>query len=315
MANLRLILNPDIPRNGGAVRAVKLVVPEGTLLRPTLPAAVASRGATLGRQADLMQGAEAKIAPDKMMACPSGIDTLINFGGYDEKGDSFICMETIWGGWGGRPFADGVDYCTIPHQNISNQPCEVNEELYPIMYNHYAYLIDGEGAGKYRGSVAMVREWKLLVDDVVMSLRVDRQRFNPYGLYGGEPGAFLEPFLNPEKENRRLGKTTMTLKKGDVIRLHIAGAGGWGNPLERDINALLEDVRLGKISLKRAREAYGVVINEDTMEVDMAKTKSLRETMQKQRDTEQRDKEIFRFDEFMGPGKCRVLRELIGGGS
>ena len=282
MANLRLILSPDIPRNSGAWRPVTLIIPEGTLLNPKLPAATASRGATICRQADVMQGAEAQLAPDKMLACPSEVDTLLNIGGYDKKGRHFILMETMWGGWGGRPFADGIDFNTIPHGNLSNQPCEVNEELYPVMYNQHAYVPDTEGAGKYRGSVAVVREWELLTDEAVLQLRVDRQRFRPYGLYGGKPGAFLEAVLNPDTENRHIGKITTNIKMGDVIRITAAGAGGWGDPLEREANMVLDDVIKEKVSLRRAREVYGVVIDEKTLEVDRDETRKLREKMKKE---------------------------------
>jgi N-methylhydantoinase B len=281
MANLRLILSPDIPRNSGTWRPVTLIIPDGSFLNPKLPAAVASRGATICRQADVMQGAEALLAPDKMMACPSEVDTLLNIGGYDERGRHFILMETMWGGWGGRPFADGVDYNTIPHGNLGNQPCEVNEELYPVMYTQHAYVPDTEGAGKYRGSVAVVREYKLLADEAVMQLRVDRQRFAPYGLYGGKPGATLEAVYNPDGENHQLGKATMNIKRGDVIRITTSGAGGWGNPLERDVNMVLNDVLDEKVSLRRAKEVYGVVINEKTTEVDIDETERLREAMKK----------------------------------
>jgi N-methylhydantoinase B len=279
MANLRLILSPDIPRNSGAWRAVTLIIPEGSFLNPKLPAAVSSRGATICRQADVMQGAEALLAPDKMMACPSEVDTLLNISGYDEQDRHFILMETLWGGWGGRPFADGLDYNTIPHGNLGNQPCEVNEELYPVIYNQHSYVPDTEGAGKYRGSVAVAREYKLLTGEAILQLRVDRQRFAPYGLLGGQPGATLDAVYNPDTQNLQIGKTTMTLKRGDVIRITTSGAGGWGSPLERDAGMVLNDVLDEKVSLRRARDVYGVVIREDTMEVDTNETQKLRKTM------------------------------------
>jgi N-methylhydantoinase B len=281
MSCLRFMLNPDIPRNSGAFRAVTLIVPEGTLLNPRLPAAVASRGGTLGRQTDVILGAEAQIVPNRLMACPSQVDSLINIGGVDQEGTPFILMEAMWGGWGGRPFADGVDYNTCPELNGANQSCERNEELYPIMYTQYAYVPDREGPGRYRGSVALVREYKLLADGAVLQLRVDRQRTGPYGLYGGKAGAPLQVIFNPGRENCSIGKTTMKIKRDDVIRIIFAGGGGWGNPLERDPMMVLGDVRNEKVSRQRARDIYGVVINENPLSVDVEATKSLREDMQK----------------------------------
>jgi len=276
---LREMISLDIPRNSGAFRPVTLIIPEGNLLNPRLPAACASRGGTFARQTDVMLGAQAQIRPDKIPACTSNLDHLLNIGGRDKEGKPFILIETVWGGWGGRSQADGVDYNTPPMLNGGNQPCETNEELYPIMYNQYAYVADREGAGKYRGSVAVVREWKFIGDEAVFQLRTDRQRSRTYGLYGGGSGKPSESFINPDTENRHIGKITMNIKKGDVYRLITSGAGGWGDPLERDPELVLKDVRDEKVSVKRAREAYGVVINEAAMEVNMAETEKLRRKM------------------------------------
>jgi len=147
------------------------------------------------------------------------------------------------------------------------------------MYNQYAYATDREGAGKYRGSVALIREWKLLTDEALLQLRTDRQRTAPYGLYGGESGTSSESIINPDTENHHIGKITINLKKGDVYRVITSGAGGWGDPLERDPEMVLRDLRDEKVSVKRAREAYGVVINEPALEVNMAETEKVRKKM------------------------------------
>jgi len=276
---LREMMDPDIPRNSGAWRPVTLIIPEGNYLNPRLPGAVASRGGTFSRQNDVMLGAQAQIRPDKIPACCSSGDSLLNIGGRDKEGKPFILIETIWGGWGGRSSADGVDYNTPPFLNGSNQSCELNEELYPIMYNQHGHLPDREGAGKYRGSMPLVREWKFIGDEAVLQLRTDRQRSRTYGLYGGESGAPSESIINPDTENRHIGKITMNIKKGDAYQLITSGGGGWGDPLERDVEMVLDDVRNERVSVKRAREAYGVVINESTTEVDMAETQKLRKKM------------------------------------
>jgi N-methylhydantoinase B/oxoprolinase/acetone carboxylase alpha subunit len=150
------------------------------------------------------------------------------------------------------------------------------------MYKRYGYVPDREGAGKYRGSVALVREWKLLnKDGGTVQLRIDRQRFGPYGVAGGQPGAPLMAIYNPDTEPRYIGKITTDMKNGDTIQVTCAGAGGWGNPLERDVERVLDDVRNEKVSVQRARETYGVVVNKDIMKVDMSETQRLRDTMQK----------------------------------
>ena len=283
VTTLRTMLDPDIPRNSGAYRPVKFIIPEGTLLNPKLPAACSSRGGTIGRHVDAMLGAMAQIVPDRIMACNSEADVLLNISGHNQDGKPWILMEAIWGGWGGRSHSDGVDFTTPTWLNGGNIPCELQEELFPVVCTQYGYLSDREGAGKYRGSVALVREYKLLDDEAILQLRTERQRFSPYGLYGGQPGAPEEAIINPDTENRHIGKTTMEIKKDDVLRLITSGAGGWGNPLERVPEMVLRDVRNEKVSVKRAREAYGVVINEPDMEVDLAQTQKLRKTMKEAR--------------------------------
>ena len=280
-STMRFMMSLDIPRNDGALRPVTIVMPPGTLLSPVLPAAVAARGATAGRQQDTILGAQALIRPEKAMAGGSQVDTLLNIGGYDKEDKPFIVMEGIWGGWGARPFDDGIDYNSCSQMNGGNTPMETQEELYPIMYNQYAYVPDREGAGKYRGSVAIVREWEILTDKAFLQIRVDRQRMGPYGLAGGQAGAPLEVIFNPDSENRHIGKTELKVKHGDVYRLIVAGAGGYGSPLERDVDLVKKDVRTEKVSIGRAREVYGVVIDEKTMEVDLGETQKLRQTMKK----------------------------------
>jgi len=225
----------------------------------------------------------AQIAPDKIMACNSEADVLLNIGGHDQNGKPWILMEATWGGWGGRPSADGADYNTPTWINGGNIPCESQEELFPVMCNQYGYLTDREGAGKYRGSVALVREYQLLADEAILQIRTERQRFSPYGLYGGQPGALEEAIINPDTENHHIGKTTMEIKKDDVLRLITSGAGGWGDPLERNPELVLKDVRDEKVSVKRARKAYGVAINEAATEMDIAATQKLRKTMKEAR--------------------------------
>jgi N-methylhydantoinase B len=279
MTCLRYMIDPAVPRNSGVFRPITLIVPKGTLLNPHPPGACASRGGTLGRETDTILGAQAQIAPKKMMGCASNVDTLICIASDEGTAEPFLFMEAMWGGWGGRAFDDGVDYNTCPELNGSNEPMETNEELYPIMYNRYGYVSDREGAGKHRGSVALVRELKLLADEATLSLRVDRQRTGPYGLAGGKAGAPLVAIFNPDTEKRHVGKITLEIECGDVMQVTTSGAGGWGNPLERDVEMVLDDIRNEKVSVQRAREVYGVVIDEKTLQVDTDDTRKLRETM------------------------------------
>ena len=279
MTALRLMINPDTPRNGGAWRPVNLTVPEGTLFNPVLPAPVASRGGTAQRAADTLIGCQVAIRPKKMMACSSGQDTLVNIAGYDRNGDLFILMETLFGGWGGRLSADGNEICSPPITNNSMIPIESNENVYPdIIYEQMALVPDTEGAGTHRGSMAVVREWRYVGDDeALVQIRVDRRDFSPHGVEDGHPGARLKATVfSTGYADRDVGKSTFTLRPNDSLRVQSAGAGGWGDPMARDPALVLDDVRNEKVSVARARKVYGVEIDEKTMKVDASKSRRLR---------------------------------------
>ncbi len=110
-------------------------------------------------------------------------------------------MEAIWGGWGGRPSTVGVDYNTPTWLNGGNVPCESQKESFPVLITRHGYLSDREEVGKYRRSVALIREYKLLDDQAILQFRTERQLSSSYGLYGGQPGAPEEAVLNPDTEN------------------------------------------------------------------------------------------------------------------
>lgn len=277
----RCLISNDIPHNGGPLRAIKVIAPEGTVVNPVLPGATGARGVTIGRIFDTIMGAQAKIAPDRTPACTSGIDTMAVFGVYDKKrGKDIVFSDVPWASWGGRPTADG-DVLAPLYLNGTIPPIEVIEDLYPIRFNQRALVPDSEGAGRYRGGFAIVVDYESVADETILQLRTDRRKLAPYGLQGGEPGSLGVMTLNPGRENRDLGKCVITMEKGDVFRARTAGAGGWGNPLERDAELVMDDVRTEKVSVRRAREAYGVVINETTMEADIEQTQRLRQAMKK----------------------------------
>jgi len=257
LIGLRCLISTDIPRNSGVWRPVNVIVPEGSLLNPTLPAAVAGRGLTLSRLVDVLMGAEAKIAPDKLPACEQGSDFLLCMGFLSQGQIDSVLVETIWGGWGGRPFEDGLDFNTPILLDGATQSCEANEQIYPVRYNQFAYVPDTEGAGKFRGGLATVREWQVDGEEAILQMRTDRTRTQPWGLAGGQPGAFSRSTVTLDGQEREIQKETVKMKKGDILRLQVAGAGGWGNPLERDIERVRDDVLNGKVSAGRAESVYG----------------------------------------------------------
>jgi N-methylhydantoinase B len=161
--------------------------------------------------------------------------------------------------------------------NMASHSIEVTEAEQPIQLLAYEFVADRAGAGKFRGGVPFKRDYRFLENEGTLQVRSDRRDHRPFGLYGGSPGAPSENYLNPDADNQLLpSKLTMTIKQGDVFRHVLAGAGGWGDPLERDPAAVLRDVRNELLSPQKALADYGVVINTGTWAVDAAATERQR---------------------------------------
>jgi len=276
-ACLRCLMGAGIPTNSGFFRALDISVPLATLANPVPPAPVAARGLTGFRLANAIMGALAQLAPTAVPACEVGGDTGISVGGYREDRTPFVFLEFLFSGWGGRPDRDGIDGCASVVVNFSNNPVEVIEAEYPLQILHYGFLTDTGGPGKYRGGTGMVREYRFTEKEGVLQIRSDRHRTRPYALNGGHPGTNSSNVLNPQKEALALpAKTLLNIKRGDVLRHILAGAGGHGSPLERDPEKVLDDVRNEKISLAAAEEVYGVLIDPHTWSIDHVRTAKLR---------------------------------------
>jgi N-methylhydantoinase B len=276
-ACVRHLIGGDPPNNEGYFRPIEVRAPSGTLVNPVLPASVAARGLTGFRMANTVFGALAKIAPDRVFACEAGGDTGISYGGYDAERKPFVFIEFLYGGWGGRPHQDGVDGCSSSVVNFSNNPIEIVESEQPLVIRQYGYVPDTGGAGMYRGGLALVRDYQFEADEATFQLRTDRRRFTPYGLAGGRPGTPSTNILDPDGVAEELPtKTRLSVRRGDVLRHQVAGAGGWGDPLQRDPARVLFDVREEKLTAAYAEREYGVVIDEEAGVVDEAATAELR---------------------------------------
>ena len=281
---VRSVLPPDIPNNEGVFRAIEVICPPGTVGNAVLPAACAARGLTGFRMTDCMFGALAMMLPDKVKAAGDGGNTGISIGGYDQQRRPFVYVDFTCGAWGARPWADGLDGNSHMFANMASHSVEVTEAEQPISLLAYEFVSDKAGAGKYRGGVPFRRDYRFNETEGVLQVRADRRDHRPFGLYGGSPGAPSENYLNPAQENRSLpGKFTMTIKQGDVFRHVLAGAGGWGDPLERDPNAVLWDVRNELLSPAKAAADYGVVLAAAACTVDLAATAERRAHLRQQR--------------------------------
>ncbi len=272
---VRSIMQADIPNTSGLFRPIRVIAYEGSIVNPVMPAASGMRGVVGFRLSDALFGTLAQIVPHKVPAAGEGGNSLIIIGGYSRKREPFVMFDLMAGTWGARPIKDGNDGLTNPGSVISNIPAELMELDYPVRLEEYSLADDSGGAGRFRGGLAVTREWRYLGEmPANVSVRSDRRDFPPYGLAGGAHGAPSSVIVNPGAEGERILRTkvTDTLQPGDSIRHTQAGGGGWGHPYDRDPEKVLRDVLNDKVSLAKAAELYGVVIDGSTMQVDQAAT-------------------------------------------
>jgi N-methylhydantoinase B len=273
--SVRCVLAKDVPNNVGMFRAVTVKAPEASVLNPVMPGPCAARALTGYRVFDTVLGALAQIVPDKVPAAGEGGNSVICISGLRPNRQPFIIVDMICGAWGGRPDKDGLEAVTNASQNLSNMPVEIMEAEHPVRIEDYAFVPDSCGAGRYRGGVGVRRSYRLLADEALLQMRTDRVKFLPYGLDGGEPGGPSRNFMEIDGERRELpGKITTQIGKGTLIVHEQAGAGGFGNPLEREPEAVLEDYLDGKISAGFAQRHYAVAF--DGKAIDTARTAQLR---------------------------------------
>jgi N-methylhydantoinase B len=275
---IRCLVREDIPNCEGYMRPVRVKAPSGTIVNPVAPAACAARGVIGYRVFDAIVGALAQVVPERVIAGGEGGPYLFSVGG-SHHGRPFVLTEVMVGTWGARDGRDGVEGISNPAANLSNQPVELIEAELPLEIMRYAFVPDSDGAGKYRGGLAFVREFKLLSEEAEFTVRADRRDYPPYGIAGGKPGAPSKNILTTGSDEKMLPVMPLQsfrIKKGDAFCLTSAGGGGSGLPLERAPENVLKDVIEEKVSVEAARSKYGVVIDSDRRAIDTEATRRLR---------------------------------------
>ncbi len=277
---VRAVMQEEIPNTEGMFRPLEIVAPEGTLVNVVMPGASSMRGVTGFRMTDTVFGALAKLLPDRVLAAGEGGNTLVIFGGQREDRSPYVYYELMSGTWGARPDRDGNDGLCNPANVASNIPIEQAECEYPVRIERYGLVRDSGGAGQFRGGLAIEREWQLLDGEAHLAIRSDRRDHLPYGLYGGKEATGSINLLHHKDGEEVLPTMISTsIKAGERIYHCQAGGGGWGDPLARDPQAVARDVKNGKVSLEKAREDYGVVLDEETLAVDEEATAEVRKQM------------------------------------
>jgi N-methylhydantoinase B len=222
---VRVATDPSIPANGGCYRPIDLVAPPGTIVNANPPAAVAAGNVeTSQRIADVLLGALAQAAPDRVGAASQGTMNNVLVGN-----DTFAYYETVGGGQGGRPGKAGQSGIHTGMTNTENTPVESLDLHYPFKVTRYRLRRDSGGEGRFPGGEGIEREM-VFSEPAVLSLMGERRRNQPWGLAGGGPGKVGEDWLiRADGSRERLpGKTTVDVESGDRLLVLTPGGGGWG---------------------------------------------------------------------------------------
>jgi N-methylhydantoinase B len=277
-AAVKCLTHPLGPMNEGALRPVTVTAPEGSFLNPRPPAGGGPRAIICYRTFEAVLGALAPALPERVAAAASHFANP-TFGGWDRaRKRRFVAYELVLSGTGGRAGRDGCEGMSWAF-NASNIPVEAQEAAQPIVIERFGFIPDSAGAGRFRGGCGIRRDMRFLADEGKLTNLSERQRFAPYGVFGGKPGRLARTVINPGPDEEIVhGKQSREFAYGDVISFQQSGAGGYGDPLARDPALVLEDVLDDYVSIEAARDEYGVVIDGQGTElrVDERATATLR---------------------------------------
>lgn len=273
---VKVTLDPGDPGTTGSYRPVSVTAPEGTVVNPTYPApVVAGNHETATRIYDAVVKAIAEIGPELAFGAGDGSSNVFNYRSLESGALNYTCMG---GGMGACPGRDGVNAIRSGVGNTGLQPVERVEEDYDfVTVEEFSIVPDTGGLGRTRGGCAARRV--LLFDDPTMVVTTgERAKTRPFGLAGGGDGAAaVHRLLHPDgREETLRSKATREVPAGARVHFQPAGGGGFGDPAERDPEAVLADVLNGYVSSGVAREAYDVVVDDEAMAIDWAATEDRR---------------------------------------
>jgi N-methylhydantoinase B len=270
------------PVSDGSFRALRILADPGTLFNPSPPAPTSTYWESMAFITDLVWHALAPLIPDKLSAGHflSVCGTIV--GGVDDRTKQpFAIVEPQPGGWGGALGKDGESglVCSGDGETyiMSN---EVMEVRYPIVVEQYALNIeDGCGRGKFRGGFGVVKDYRVHNSNASFTSSMGRSLYPCWGINGGTRGTpnyfIIEKANQPPRKLRKVAAES--LQMNDLIRLKTGGGGGFGTPLERDPEKVLNDVIDGYMNVEQAKSGYGVAIDTATMTVNEEETARLRQ--------------------------------------
>jgi N-methylhydantoinase B len=268
---IKCAIAPDVPNNEGSFRPVVVTAPEGSILNARYPAAVGGRHLVGHFLPSAVMGALAGVLPDRVMA--PGYDGLWDTHIAGEERGTRRYFSFSWfssGGTGALVRQDGLSATSYP-SGVAGVQCEVMETIAPLVIHRRELRTDSGGAGTFRGGLGQTMAFEVRTDtEYLVSGLYERVRHAAPGLCGGQSGA-------PGRLSASGGvdlqpKLSRLVPPSTIVTLELPGGGGFGTPLARDPAAVLHDVREGYVSIDRARDDYGVVIDPASMSVREAET-------------------------------------------
>src|SRR5499426_260953 len=272
----------DYPINDGSFRSLKVIVPPGRIVSATRPAPMRWWMTYPMTIVDTLFKALAPVIPDRVIAGHHADLLVASLHGINPKTSEFFIANfgPLGGGWGAKRSEDGISATVcINDGDTHNSPNEQAEAKFPLVVERYALVPDSGGAGRRRGGLGVERVVRARIP-MTMNTQVERAHCRPWGLDGGLAGTGNQVALRQSgrwKTDFPNAKVLVAaLKADDAFKIRSGGGGGYGSPLQRPVDEVTNDVRQGYVTVKSAAELYGVVIDPDTFEVDVAATEKLR---------------------------------------
>jgi len=283
---LIMAFDPTILFNDGYTDVIKVTLPEGSVLNPKPPAPLSNRLVVMARQFDVLQAVYAKALEAFKVSGSYGTSPNLVYSGVNKDGEPFQTMEILYGGIPALPGKDGLDgHSWWPE--FLGVPAEYMESYYPLIIEEYSARRDSCGAGEFRGGCGVKKVYRFLAGGSI-TYQDDRAHTYPYGVSGGKPGGrSAKTLVRKDGEEVELPSKVrdVPVYEGDRLIFETAGAGGLGDPLERDPGSVASDARWNLISREAAEEDYGVVLN-DGCEVEAEETEARREELRSERPEE-----------------------------
>ena len=284
-----MLINPDIPHNDGILRPIHIINPEGSFLNARFPAATTFGNTITGPNSDAILRAFSQALP-KMVT--GAWNRALNFSltGKDPRNNRSyvdILFLSLKGGSGGTWMADGYDHIGII--NCAGGILAQDYEMFEIHDPHYLikheYLTDSAGAGRWRGGLGIETEFVIYGEDVTGISFGDgiEKESKAFGFFGGKEGSLNEVKLEYPDGTKKIAKSKEIIRNiptGTIFKQKAGGGGGYGDPFERPVEKVMDDVRNQLISIKSARENYGVIIDETSLAVDEDATRKHRGEME-----------------------------------